>query len=72
MSRLRELIHRLWRTLKHSPRDAQLEEEIQVHLEFAARDMERRGHSPEDACRAARVQYGHVAQTMEALRDQRG
>jgi predicted permease len=72
MGRLRELIRRFWGTLKRSPHDAQLEEEIRAHLEFAAQEMERRGHSSVGASRAARIQYGQVAQAMDAVRDQRG
>jgi putative ABC transport system permease protein len=68
---LRELIVRLWATFRRNPRDTQLEEEMQAHLALAAEDLERRGHSREDARRAARLQYGSAAQAMDAMRDQR-
>jgi putative ABC transport system permease protein len=72
MATLRELILRLLATLRRNRRDAQLEEEMQAHLALAAEDLERRGHSHEDALRAAQLQYGGVAQAMDAMRDQRG
>lgn len=72
MPSLRELIRRLWGTLRRNPQDSQLEREIQAHLEFAADDLQRHGHSREDAMRAARLQYGGVAQALDAMRDQRG
>ena len=43
-----------------------------MHLELAADDAQRRGHTPEDAVRAARIRAGGVSQAMDALRDQRG
>jgi putative ABC transport system permease protein len=49
-----------------------MEREIQAHLEFAADDLQRRGHSRDDAMRAARLHYGGVTQAMDAMRDQRG
>jgi predicted permease len=49
-----------------------MEEELQLHLELAAEDMRRRGNTPDDAARAARLQFGALAQAMEAMRDQRG
>jgi predicted permease len=49
-----------------------MEEELRLHLDLAAEDARRRGESPDRAARAARLQAGGIAQTMEALRDQRG
>jgi predicted permease len=72
MASLREWVRRLWGTLRRNPNDRQLEEELRAHLELAAEDMQRRGGSPEDSSRAARLQAGGVAQAMEAMRDQRG
>ncbi len=71
MATLREWMRRLWGTLRPD-RDRELQEELKLHLELASEDEKRRGESPEDARRAARLQAGGVAQAVEALRDQRG
>jgi hypothetical protein len=49
-----------------------MEEELRQHLEFAVQDMQSRGTAPEDARRAARLEFGGVTQALELLRDQRG
>src|SRR2546425_9736059 len=72
MAALREWTCRLRGTLRRNRADRDLEEELRLHLEFAAEDARRRGDSPERAARAARLQAGGVPQAMEALRDQRG
>lgn len=72
MARLRELIRRLLVTLKRDASEKEMQDEIQAHLEFAAEELERRGYTREEARRAARIQYGGLAQTMDAMRDQRG
>ena len=72
MPTLREWAVRLWGTLSRNRADHDLEEELRLHLELAAEDARRRGGSPEDAARAAKVRSGGTAQAMEALRDQRG
>ena len=72
MARLREWVSRLWGTLRRNPNHDQLEEELRAHLELAADDLRRRGGSPEESSRAARVHAGGVVQAMEAMRDQRG
>ena len=72
MATLREWVTRLWGTLHPSRRDAELEAELQLHLELAAEDERRRAHSREDAGRAAAIRSGGKAQAMEAVRDQRG
>jgi predicted permease len=74
MATFREWLTRLWNTLRRTraERDRELQEELRVHLELAAADERRRGHSAHSAARAAKVRAGGVAQAMEALRDQRG
>jgi predicted permease len=72
MAALREWIGRLWGTLRGNRADRDLEEELRLHLELSEEDARRRGESPDRAARAARIQAGGIAQTMEALRDQRG
>jgi putative ABC transport system permease protein len=69
---LREWIHRLWSTLGGGRRDDDLEHELRLHAELAAEDARRRGQSPDNAARAARIRTGGMAGAMEALRDQRG
>ena len=72
MSQIREWIRRLWGTVRGDPLDAEMEEELDLHLELAAEDAQRRGGVREDAARAARLQAGSVARAMDSLRDQRG
>jgi predicted permease len=70
MATLREWVMRLWGTLRRNARDREIEEELRAHLELAAEQMESRG--AQDARRAARLDYGSVAQATESMRDQRG
>src|SRR5215210_194618 len=72
MATLREWVVRFWATLRSSRRDAELEEELRLHLELATEHERRHATSTEDAARAALMRCGGMAQTMEALRDQRG
>jgi predicted permease len=72
MATLREWMGRLWGTLRRNARDREIEEELRAHLELAAEQMQSRGAVPEDARRAARIEYGGVAQALESMRDQRG
>ena len=71
MGALREWCHRLWATLRRNPADRELEEELRLHLDLAEQEARSRGFAPADAARLSRVGAGGVAQTMEALRDQR-
>ena len=72
MATLREWVIRLWGTLRPSRRDAELEEELRLHLDMAAEHERRSANSREDAGRAAVIRFGGIAQGMEAVRDQRG
>ena len=72
MATLREWIHRLRGTLRPGRSDADLEEELQLHLQMAAEDARRRGVPPAESTRAARLRSGGPVQAMDALRDQRG
>jgi predicted permease len=69
---VREWLTRLWGTIRPQRRDADLEEELRLHLELAADAERRRDRSNGDASRSAAVRLGGVAQSVEALRDQRG
>jgi hypothetical protein len=75
MATVREWMRRLWGMIRRHPRDRDLEEELKLHLELAAEDIRKHSGSSIgsfDAQRMARIQVGGVAQTMDALRDQRG
>ncbi|HUR21468.1 MAG TPA: ABC transporter permease [Vicinamibacterales bacterium] len=66
-----ELMQRWRGLLRRSRNDADLAEELRVHLEMAAEHELRRAEVPAAAARAARVRAGGQAQAMERLRDQR-
>ena len=72
MTFLREWWRRLWGVLRGSPTDHDLERELRFHVEQAEEELRRRGHSPAEAARMARIRLGGLLQAMEALRDQRG
>jgi putative ABC transport system permease protein len=69
---VREWILRLRETLWPARRDADLEEELRLHLELAAERDRRRAGATADARRTAVIRFGAVAQAMESVRDQRG
>ena len=71
MRMLLELARRLVGRGRHGRRDADLEEELRLHLELAADQEHRHGAAPSEAARRARLRAGGAAQAMEALRDQR-
>jgi predicted permease len=52
--------------------DADLDDELRMHLELLAADHERRGLTPSEARAAALRDFGGVAQVTEAYRAQRG
>ena len=66
-----EWVSRLWHTVRRRRTDADLESELQMHLEMAAEDARRRGTSPDAARREARLHAGGVPQAMESLRDRK-
>jgi hypothetical protein len=69
MTTLREWMHRWWGSFRRHARDSEIQEELRVHLELAAEQMQPRGETPEDARRAARLEYGGMAQAAESMRD---
>ena len=69
---LREWFLRLWESFRRRRSDADLEDELRLHLELAGEHARRRDQSPNTAARAARLHAGGVSQAMDALRDQRG
>jgi hypothetical protein len=54
---------------RHS--DADLEQEVQSHLEMLTEENIRAGLSPEEAQRAARIELGGIEQLKEQVRDVR-
>ena len=72
MPTLREFVHRLVGTVRRSRSDADLEDELRVHLELAAEHEAQTGRPAPAARRQAQITTGHVAHAMDALRDQRG
>ena len=72
MRLLREWTHRIVGMLLQRRRDADLEEELRIHLDLAAEDAQRRGELLHEAQRMARLRSGSALQALDALRDQRG
>ena len=72
MSMLRVFLARLRAVLTRAWRDADLDDEIQAHLDLLTRDYVRRGLSLEAARTAARRDFGGVTQITEIYRGQRG
>ncbi|HYN07321.1 MAG TPA: ADOP family duplicated permease [Vicinamibacterales bacterium] len=67
-----ELLRRLAGSLRGSRTDADLEQELRVHVEMASAEEQSRGHHPAEAARLARLRAGDVELAMDTLRDQRG
>lgn len=67
-----ELWRRLSTVIRYRPVDAEFAEEIEAHLDLAARDYEAQGMSAQEARRAARIDLGGVEQAKELHRQHRG
>jgi putative ABC transport system permease protein len=67
-SRLQRLIYSL--TGRALPPD--LDDEFEIHVDLAAEDLRRQGHSPTEARRLASVRFGSRAAAREAVHDERG
>jgi len=72
MTWLRVLALRFFGMFGKRRRDAQLEEELQSHLEMLIEQNLQRGMPAEEARRAAKLELGGAEQIKEAVRDQRG
>src|SRR5215467_3781315 len=72
MTWLRTLVSRLRAVLLVGKLEGDLDDEIRSHLDFAARENERRGMSPEQARAEALRQFGGVQWIKERYRDRRG
>ncbi len=63
----------LWRSLRHaSALGSEMEEEFHFHMERRAEDLVRRGLSPDEAIRRARLEFGSTARYREEGREARG
>ena len=58
--------------LRPAASDADFDQELELHLALAEEDKVRRGTSPEQARREARLELGGAAQLREAARAARG
>lgn len=72
MDRLRVFAARLLGLFRNRRADENLDAELRAHLELLTEENIRRGMSPDEACRAARREFGGVEQAKELYRDQRG
>jgi predicted permease len=69
---LRHLLDRLHSSFANRRLDQDLDPEIAAHLELAVEENMRRGMSPEDAQRQARIRFGGVEQARQQHREARG
>ena len=72
MRRLREWIVRLWASVRPGRSDAEIREELRLHLELAIEHENGRGRDVENARRAALARVGPAAHAVNAMHDQRG
>ena len=72
MNHLREWMQRVVGMFRKGRRDAELEEELDSHLEMLTEENIERGMTTEEARRAARIALGGSEQIKEAVREQRG
>ncbi|HYK10354.1 MAG TPA: ABC transporter permease [Gemmatimonadales bacterium] len=72
MKQLRALLARIAGLFGGSRSDADLTEELASHLEMATAENVRRGMTPDEAHRQARLAAGGITQAAEAVRDRRG
>jgi putative ABC transport system permease protein len=71
MNRLRQIFFRLQPFFRRRTIEADLSEEMRVHLELATEAKVAAGMAPAEACAAARREFGGVDQVKEAWRDER-
>src|SRR5688572_21523557 len=69
---LRDLLYRLRAILRGNRMDADLQEELQGHLEYETEKYLRSGISEQEAKRRARLALGGVEQVTEECRSSRG
>ena len=69
---LRVLAARLLGFFRKRRMEEDLDAQLRSHLELLTAENIRRGMTPEEACHAARREFGGIEQTKESYRDQRG
>lgn len=62
-------LQQIWRRIRHFRSDADLEDELRVHLDMNAEDNLARGKSEAEARRLAHLQLGHTRSIVESIRD---
>ncbi|HTZ21011.1 MAG TPA: ABC transporter permease [Opitutaceae bacterium] len=72
MHRFRQVLFRLQPLFRKKKIEAEMSEEMRVHLEMATEANLAAGMSPDEARAAARREFGGVEQIKESYRDQRG
>ena len=72
MSYLNRLVARVVAWLRRAELDQDLDHELQTHLSFLIEENVRRGLSPEEARREARLRMGNIPSLREAHRETRG
>jgi len=73
LSRLIRRVRSLWRGMwRRADVEAEMDEEFRHHLELRTQDLVRRGLSPREAARRARIEFGHVETHKESARASRG
>src|SRR2546425_5215506 len=68
---MRRFVGRLWNVLRPDRGESELMRELGAHLALLQDEYERRGMSPEEAYRAAKIALGGVEQTKQLHRDAR-
>jgi predicted permease len=72
MKHLRRIFLKFYILFANSKVEAELAKEIGAHLELLEEEYLRRGMTPDEARRAARIAYGGVEQAKQLHRDERG
>ena len=72
MANLREIALRIGEMFTRRERDAELDEELNAHLEMLVEENVQRGMSALEARRDALIKLGGIEQTKEKVRDRRG
>src|SRR3979409_222610 len=66
---MRQLLRRVWYSLRQRRCDADLAEELDFHRSMTQHELEARGHEPTDAARLTRRVLGSVALAQDHVRD---
>ncbi len=71
MSWIRQFLFKVWGSVGKEGLDAEMSEEVRMHIELLAERNVRNGMSPEEALYAARRRFGGTDQIEEKCRDER-